>query len=311
MNCYIGLAKRLIKSCFPPVIPVPQLEPLDAKLIIKQEVKDNNTNKACFTLGDAHEHLFEPISFKSISDEEAWAATLAWAEAKAQEREAIAFKAASQTDTEESYDSDESDDFADMASSPLFAMAGLMRVGAVTTYVYNLDDAAAAAAMWRDDAQADAYEYIAAKKALEALDKRFPSVAQKYTAATIIQAAARGMCCRVWLRGTRRLFIERRRLFLETRILLLDLHDVEVNIYLAATIIQATARGRAVRVWKAQFIDKLAIELVQIYRMRYLKRDSADWSWWFDALILENAASPKCAMAWIKLAEQRRYVHHF
>ena len=81
--------------------------------------------------------------------------------------------------------------------------------------------------------------------------------------------------------------------------------------YTAATIIQATARGRAVRVWKAQFIDKLAIELAQIYRMRYLKRDSADWSWWFDALILENAASPKCAMAWIKLAEQRRYGHHF
>jgi hypothetical protein len=256
MNCYAGLAKRLIKSCFPPVIPVPQLEPLDAKLIIKQEVKDNNTNKACFALSDAHERLFEPISFKPISDEEAWAATLAWAEAKAQERET---KAASQTDTEKSYDSDESDDFADTASSPLFAMAGLMRVGAVTTYVYNLDDAAAAAAMWRDDAQADAYEYIAAKKALEALDKRFPSP-QKYT---------------------------------------------------AATIIQATARGRAVRVWKAQFIDKLAIELAQIYRMRYLKRDSADWSWWFDALILENAASPKCAMAWIKLAEQRRYGHHF
>ena len=86
MNCYAGLAKRLIKSCFPPVILVPQLEPLDAKLIIKQEVKDNNTNNACFALGDAHERLFEPISFKPISDEEAWAATLAWAEAKAQER---------------------------------------------------------------------------------------------------------------------------------------------------------------------------------------------------------------------------------
>jgi hypothetical protein len=86
MNCYAGLAKRLIKSCFPPVIPVPQLEPLDARLIIKQEVKDNNTNKACFALSDAHERVFKPISFKPISDEEAWAATLAWAEAKAQER---------------------------------------------------------------------------------------------------------------------------------------------------------------------------------------------------------------------------------
>jgi hypothetical protein len=79
----------------------------------------------------------------------------------------------------------------------------------------------------------------------------------------------------------------------------------------AATIIQATARGRAVRAWKAQFIDGLAVELVHIHRMRYLKRDSADWSWWFEALMLENTASPKCAMAWIKQAEQCRYGHHF
>jgi hypothetical protein len=107
MNCYAGLAKRLIKSCFPPIIPVPQLEPLDARLIIKQEVKDNNTNKACFALSDAHERVFKPISFKPISDEEAWEATLAWAEAKAQERET---KTASQTDTDESYDSDDDDD---------------------------------------------------------------------------------------------------------------------------------------------------------------------------------------------------------
>ena len=84
MNCYAGLAKRLVKSCFPEVklsqvIPVPQLEPLDAKNIIKHEVKDNNTNKACFALSEVQE-------FKPISEEEAWAATLAWAEAKAQER---------------------------------------------------------------------------------------------------------------------------------------------------------------------------------------------------------------------------------
>ena len=86
MNCYVGLAKRIAKSFFSPVIPVPQLEPLDARLIIKQEVEDNNTNKACFALSDAHERVFKPISFKPISDEEAWAATLAWAEAKAQKR---------------------------------------------------------------------------------------------------------------------------------------------------------------------------------------------------------------------------------
>jgi hypothetical protein len=86
MNCYVGLAKRIAKSCFPELKPVPQLEPLDAKNIIKCEVKDISTNKACFALSDAHERLFKPISFKPISDEEAWEATLAWAEAKAQER---------------------------------------------------------------------------------------------------------------------------------------------------------------------------------------------------------------------------------
>jgi hypothetical protein len=81
MNCYAGLAKRLVKSCFPEVklsqvIPVPQLEPLDARNIIKQEVQLITTNKACLALSDANER---------ISEEEAWEATLAWAEAKAQE----------------------------------------------------------------------------------------------------------------------------------------------------------------------------------------------------------------------------------
>lgn len=85
MNCYAGLAKRIVKSCFPQVVPVPQLEPLDASKIIKQEVKDNNTNKVCFALSDAEERVFKP---KPLTDEEAWEATLAWAEAKAQEREA-------------------------------------------------------------------------------------------------------------------------------------------------------------------------------------------------------------------------------
>jgi len=221
MNCYAGLAKRLIKSCFPPVIPVPQLEPLDARLIIKQEVKDNNTNKACFALSDAHERVFKPISFKPISDEEAWAATLAWAEVKAQEREAAVVKAASQTNTDESYDSD--DEF---------------------------------------DNDKDAL-YVTPPSLKGKLDNLnfMPSSSPKFIKAAII--------------------------------------------------IQAAERGRAVRAWKAQFIDKLAIELVEIYRMRYLKRDSADWRWWFDALILENAASPICVIAWIKLAEQRRYGHYF
>jgi hypothetical protein len=457
------MAKRLVKSCFPPEVPVPQLQPLDARNIIKhrsyQVACEEASKYPCERWKEVYEVQMN-VSFKPkhISDEEAWEAALAWAEAKAQEREALATKEESQTNTDESYDSDDSefgvsvqpvsrviclfgpdtdeDDFEDeetfvrplpnivawergerlpsswaawvdaenlerraknryavwvadvmigvrtkaaaarvveekraariiqaaargrevrawnpfvsaptvshidtdesydsedfaeevpappqkpklpagaAAGGPLAAMAGLMRVGdVVRANVYSLNDAAAAAAMWRDDAQADAYECVAAKKALEALDKLFPSAARKYTAATIIQAAARGMCCRVWLRGTRRLFLERRILLLDRRILRIDIHNAEINIYLAATIIQAAARGRAVRAWKSQFIDKLAIELVHIHRMRYLKRDSADWSWWFESLMLENAASPKCAMAWIKLAEQRRsWSHNF
>ena len=85
MNCYAGLAKRIVKSCFPQVVPVPQLEPLDASKISKQDVKDFNTNRVCFALSDAEERVFKP---KPLTDEEAWEATLAWAEAKAQEREA-------------------------------------------------------------------------------------------------------------------------------------------------------------------------------------------------------------------------------
>ena len=81
MNCYAGLAKRLVKSCFPPVIPVPQLQPLDARNIIKQEVQLISTNQTCFALSDAHERVNKP---KTLSDEEAWEAALAWAEAKAQ-----------------------------------------------------------------------------------------------------------------------------------------------------------------------------------------------------------------------------------
>jgi hypothetical protein len=374
MNCYVGLAKRLVNSCFPPVIPVPQLEPLDARNIIKQEVQLITTNKACFALSDANERVNKP---KPISEEEAWEATLAWAEAKAQEREAAAIKAASQTDTDESYDSDD-DDFCDFGvpiqpvlKSALFAgddedssgdesgvyegernvagqmegrgieryadgavyegefkadkregrgkyvwpsgavydgewkadkiegcgkyvfadgdvyegefkagkqegrgiyryangdvyegewkaneyydsdfdddfsvcppaMAGLMRAPAVVrAKAYSLDDAAAAAAMWRDDAQADAYECVAAKKALEALDKLLPSP-RKYTAATIIQAAERGRVVRVGVAALAAVWtewaVERRACG-------------ERAVTKAATIIQAAARGRAVRAW--------------------------------------------------------------
>ena len=223
MNCYAGLAKRIVKSCFPQVVPVPQLEPLDASKIIKQEAKDKNTNKVCFALSDAEERLIKP-KHKPLTDEEAWEATLAWAEAKAQEREAVALKVASETTTDESYESDESevdvsiqpvlkkgislfgdddDSSGDEEASgseddeefPLAAMAGLMRRGTMfeEKKAWNISDAAAAAAMWRDYAQADAEESVAVSKAMEKLAARATA---RVAAATIIQAAERGRAAR-------------------------------------------------------------------------------------------------------------------
>ena len=245
MNCYAGLAKRIVKSCFPRVVPVPQLEPLDASKISKQEVKDFNINKVCFALSDAEERVFKP---KPLTDEEAWEATLAWAEAKAQEREALALKAGSQTNTDESYDSDDSE--VDVSIQPV-------RKSALFGDNDNFD---------KKRVSFGVISVVEVKKFMK----------EDYVDD--------------WSKDGKHLVWEGRS---------------------AATIIQATERGRALRAWKAKFTDGLAVELTHIHRMRYLKRDSADWSWWFEALMLENAASPKCAIAWIKLAEQRRYSHHF
>ena len=115
----------------------------------------------------------------------------------------------------------------------------------------SLRDAAAAAAMWRDDAQADAYESVAFAEAMDTLDKRFPSPRK----------------------------------------------------YKAATIIQATERGRAVRVWKAQFTDELTREMSHIWRARYHTRTGMDAV--EQQLAEEWMVSPKCVKAWILLGEQR------
>ena len=64
MNYYAGFATRLASSFFPQAVPVPQLQPLDARKIFY------------------------------ASDEEAWAAFLTWEDAKVQEREAKTVNAA-------------------------------------------------------------------------------------------------------------------------------------------------------------------------------------------------------------------------
>jgi hypothetical protein len=295
MNCYTGLAKRLVKSYFPEVklsqvIPVPQLEPLDAKNIIKCEVKDNNTTKACFALS---EEVLKPIS-----NEEAWEAALAWAEAKAQERETASTKEASHTDTDESYDSDDFED----------------------------DNKDADEEDNNDDKVKELVRRIVADWVVES---------KKYRAATLIQAAARGRAARAWnafisapvvsnndnngsafvtkevvthLLWTVRLFgnrisaatvavtaitalaeTRRRDKIMDNEVMVTAARTSVVE-WVAAAIIQAAARGRAVRAWNAITTDVVALE----------KQLAEQWD-----------ASPKYVRAWIKLAEKRRYGHRF
>jgi len=123
MNCYVGMVKRIVKSCFKEakttqVIPIPQLQPLDAKNIIKhrsyqvayQVACEEATKYPCERWKEVYgAHMNVSFKPKPISVEEAWETALIWAEAKAQEREYATAKAASQTDTDESYDSDDSE----------------------------------------------------------------------------------------------------------------------------------------------------------------------------------------------------------
>jgi len=195
MNCYSGLAKRLIKSCFPEVIPVPQLEPLDAKNIIKQDVTD--------------------ISAK--------------------EREA---KEETQTDTDESYDSDDSE------------------FGVPTHPVRK-------SALFAGSDNEDTL-----KQQVKSIIAQWVTISKKWHAARTIQAAERGRLVRS---GAYKFFITTHYTYNEpwrrqswwvttytlTRaaLAMATLWNVEKR---AATLIQATTRGRALRAWNAQFTDGLA-----------------------------------------------------
>jgi hypothetical protein len=180
MNCYAGLAKRLIKSCFPPVIPVPQLEPLDARLIIKhrsyQVACEEASKYPCERWKEVYE-AHKNVSFnpKPISDEEAWETALAWAEAKAQERET---KTASQTDTDESNDSDE------------------FEVGVSIHPVDRRPKSALFAGSETDDHEYDDIEEFARTK-WEQIAAMIAIWGAKEQAATMIQAATRGRAVRL------------------------------------------------------------------------------------------------------------------
>jgi hypothetical protein len=107
MNCYAGLAKRIAKCCFPKVklpkvIPVSELQPHDSKNIIKQEVKDINTNRDCLALSD-EENLEAALLW---AEADAWEAALVWLKLHIQVSEAAAIP----TNTDESYKSHDFED---------------------------------------------------------------------------------------------------------------------------------------------------------------------------------------------------------
>jgi hypothetical protein len=180
MNCYTGLAKRIAKSFFPPVIPVPQLQPLDARNIIKHrsyQVACEEASKYPCERWKQNYGAHMNVSFKPkpISDEEAWETALAWAEAKAQERET---KAASQTDTDESYDSDE------------------FEIGVSIHPVDRRPKSALFAGSDTDDHEYDDIEEFARTK-WEQIAAMIAIWGAKERAATIIQATARGRAVRI------------------------------------------------------------------------------------------------------------------
>jgi hypothetical protein len=257
MNCYAGLAKRLIKSCFPQVIPVSQLEPLDAKDIVKhrsyQVACEEASKYPCERwkeVYDAHTNVsFKP---KHISDEEAWAVTVAWAEAKAKERET---KEESQTNTDESYDSDDSE------------------FGVPT---HPVKKSALFAGSDNEDTE----------KLVRSIIAQWVTISKKWHAVTIIQAVERGRLVRS---GAYKFFIATHYAYNEpwrrqswwvttytlsrTAAAMATLWNVEKR---AATLIQAAERGRALRlsVWYAAF-DKVVAERAE--RRHIAKKTKQTW----------------------------------
>jgi len=258
MNCYAGLAKRLIKSCFPRIIPVPQLEPLDAKNIVKhrsyQVACEEATKYPCERWKEVYE-AHNNVSFKPkpISDEEAWAVTVAWAEAKAKERET---KEESKTDTNDSYDSDDSE------------------FGVPTHPVKK-------SALFAGSDNEDTV-----KQQVKSIIAQWVTTSKKWYAASTIQAVVRGRLVRS---GAYKFFITTHYAYNEpwnrelwwvttytlTRatLAMTTLWNVEKR---AATLIQAAERGRVVRLTACYAaFDKVAAERAE--RRHIAKKTKQTW----------------------------------
>lgn len=212
MNCYVGIAKLIVKSFFQEVkpthvIPVPQLQPLDARNIIKHRSYQVACEEASKYPCERWKGVYEAevrSRLKPISDEEAWEAALAWAEAKAQEREVLATKEESQTDTDESYDSDDievgisihpvdrrpkSSLFAGSDTDSLFAGSDTDEDEYEDKYEDTDEDE------YEDNDDDDIEEF--ARTAWEQIAAMIAIWGAKERAATIIQATARGRAARL------------------------------------------------------------------------------------------------------------------
>jgi hypothetical protein len=209
------------------------------------------------------------VSFKPkpISDEEAWAVTVVWAEAKAKEREAKEREAneETQTDTDESYDSDDSEfgvPTHPVKKSALFACS--------------------------DTEDEDAVEQL-----VRSIVAQWVITSKKWYAATTIQAVIRGRLVRsgaheffdftdYYNAYYKRKAAEARQCWWVTTYTLsrtaaamATLWNVEKQ---AATIIQATERGRAVRLTACYAAyDKVVAE-----RRRAAKETRRAWKAAFD-----------------------------
>jgi len=260
MNCYYGLAKRLIKSCFPRIIPVPQLEPLDAKNIIKhrsyQVACEEATKYPCERWKEVYEaHMNVSFKPKPISDEAA-VTCIRCAKTKEKEKALLLKLLLSQTDTDESYDSDDSE------------------FGVPTHPVKK-------SALFAGSDNEDTV-----KQQVKSIIAQWVITSKKWHAARTIQAAERGRLVRS---GTYKFFIAthyaynepwRRELWWVTTytltratLAITTLWNVEKR---AATLIQAAERGRVVRLTACYAaFDKVVAERAE--RRHIAKKTKQTW----------------------------------
>lgn len=289
MNCYSGLAKRLIKSCFPRIIPVTQLEPLDAKNIIKQDVTDISAKER-----EAKEETLTDTDESYDSDDSEFGVPTHPV------RNSTLFAGSDNEDTVEQL----------VKSIIAQWVTALKKWPAASTIQAVVRGRLVRSGAYKLFDTSDFYNAYYMRKAVEVrqcwwvttytLSRTAAAMATLWNvekrAATIIQATARGRAVRAWnpfVSVTMALqtdtnglafvarFVAREVVVMVARMFGRKISAVTLNAEaskleadararrvvgpvmavvkrVAATIIQATERGRALRAWNAQFTDGLA-----------------------------------------------------